>query len=93
MYMAVKLPKSLIEVSSEAGRKIGGIYTVLRSKSSYCTGSSATAYLLVGMLDDKCGEDVKFEEPKGKLKGIFDGLEKEGVRCRCGTWLYGDNAG
>ena len=90
--MAAGEPKALIEVSSEAGRKIGGIYTVLRSKSPYLHRKFGDNYLLVGMLDDKCNEDVKFEEPKGKLKGICEGLEKEGVRCRCGTWLYGDNS-
>ncbi len=33
--MAGRNPKALIEISSEAGRKIGGIYTVIRSKTEH----------------------------------------------------------
>ncbi len=90
--MALTEPKALIEISSEAGRKIGGIYTVLRSKAPYVHRKFGDNYLLIGMLDDKCSEDMKFEEPKGKLKGIFGELEREGVHCKCGVWLYGDGA-
>ncbi|VVC01455.1 Glycogen synthase [uncultured archaeon] len=85
-------PKALIEVSSEAGRKIGGIYTVLRSKAEHLHRKFGDSYLLIGMLDDKCNEDIRFEEPSGKLKEIFDELEKEGVHCRYGAWMYGDNS-
>jgi len=85
-------PKALIEISSEAGRKIGGIYTVIRSKSAYLHKKFGDNYLLIGMLDEKCSEDAAFEEPKGKLKKIFDELAHEGVHCKCGNWLYGDNA-
>ncbi|HIH19071.1 TPA: hypothetical protein HA225_03765 [Candidatus Micrarchaeota archaeon] len=85
-------PKALIEISSEAGRKIGGIYTVIRSKAEYLHKKFGDNYLLIGFLDDKCGEDIKFEEPTGKLRDIFEELEREGVHCRYGTWTYGDNS-
>ncbi len=85
-------PKALIEVSSEAGRKIGGIYTVIRSKAALLHKKFGSNYLLIGFLDDKCNEDVKFEEPTGKIKEIIDELAAEGVTCKCGTWLYGDNS-
>jgi Glycogen synthase len=90
--MAKTEPKALIEVSSEAGRKIGGIYTVIRSKAEYLHRKFGDNYLLIGFLDDKCNEDVKWEEPDAKLRPVFDELEREGVRCKCGTWMYGDNA-
>lgn len=90
--MARVEPKALIEVSSEAGRKIGGIYTVIRSKSPQLHRKFGDNYLLIGFLDEKCGEDVKFEEPTGRLAEIFAQLEGEGVRCKCGTWVYGDNS-
>ncbi|MCX8175339.1 MAG: glycogen/starch synthase [Candidatus Micrarchaeota archaeon] len=89
--MAGEEPKALIEVSSEAGRKIGGIYTVIRSKAPYFHKKFGEGYLLVGMLDEKCAEDVRFEEPVGALAQIFSELSTEGIECRCGKWLYGDN--
>lgn len=90
--MAGKLPKALIEVSSEAGRKIGGIYTVLRSKSGCVHSQFKDNYLLIGFLDEKCGEDVKFEEPPSAYRKIFDELEQQGVHCKYGKWMYGDNS-
>ena len=89
--MAKAEPSALIEISSEAGRKIGGIYTVIRSKAHLLHKKYGDNYLLIGFLDEKCNEDIKFEEPKGRLKAIFDELEQQGVRCKCGTWMYGDN--
>lgn len=90
--MAGREPKALIEISSEAGRKIGGIYTVIRSKTEHLHRKFGDNYLLIGFLDDKCNEDIKFEEPTGKLKEIFGELESEGVHCKVGTWMYGDNS-
>ncbi|MEM4633805.1 MAG: glycogen/starch synthase, partial [Candidatus Anstonellaceae archaeon] len=88
--MARSEPKALIEISSEAGRKIGGIYTVLRSKTRYFHKKFKDNYLLIGFLDEKCNEDIKWEEPHGVLKEIFLELEHEGVKCKAGRWIYGD---
>ncbi len=85
-------PAALIEVSSEAGRKIGGIYTVIRSKSGELVKKFGDNYLLIGMLDEKCAEDIKFEEPAGELAKIFEELAREGVNCKYGRWMYGNNA-
>jgi len=85
-------PGALIEVSSEAGRKIGGIYTVIRSKSGELVKKYGENYLLIGMLDEKCAEDIRFEEPAGKLAKIFGELSREGVNCKYGRWMYGNNA-
>ncbi len=90
--MARAEPRALIEVSSEAGRKIGGIYTVIRSKAAHLHKKFGDKYLLIGMLDEKCNEDIKWGEPEGRLREIFSELEREGVRCKCGTWTYGDNS-
>lgn len=90
--MALETQKALIEVSSEAGRKIGGIYTVIRSKAPLLHKKFGDKYLLIGMLDSRCDEDVAWEEPQGKLAAIFAELGEQGVRCRTGTWIYGDNA-
>lgn len=84
-------PKALIEVSSEAGRKVGGIYTVLRSKAQVLHKKFGDNYLLISMLDEKCSEDIKFADPPARLKAIFDSLANEGVHCMYGKWVYGDS--
>ena len=90
--MAVAQPRSLIEISSEAGRKVGGIYTVLRSKAPVLHKKFGDGYLLISFLDEKCSEDVKFTEPPERLRAIFDELANEGIHCMYGKWIYGDNA-
>ncbi len=90
--MAGTKPEALIEISSEAGRKIGGIYTVIRSKTKYLHKKFGKDYLLIGLYDKRCAEDIKFEEPQGKLAKIFSELEKEGIHCKYGTWTYGNNS-
>ena len=89
--MASASPKALIEISSEAGRKVGGIYTVLRSKAPVLHKKFGDNYLFISMLDEKCSEDVKFTDPPARLKAIFDGLAAEGIHCMYGRWIYGDN--
>ena len=89
--MASSQPKALIEISSEAGRKVGGIYTVLRSKAPVLHKKLGDSYLLISMLDEKCSEDVKFIDPPPTLKKIFDELANDGVHCMYGKWIYGDN--
>ena len=90
--MAQRAPKALIEVSSEAGRKIGGIYTVIRSKAKHLHKRFGDNYLLIGMLDERCAEDIAFCEPPRKIAEIFSSLEKEGIACKYGKWTYGDNS-
>ncbi|MCX6769387.1 MAG: glycogen/starch synthase [Candidatus Micrarchaeota archaeon] len=90
--MAKVKQTAVIEVSSEAGRKIGGIYTVLRSKAKYLHKEFGNKYLLIGMLDEKCGEDIAFESPPSEIAKIFSKLEAEGINCKYGKWKYGDNA-
>ena len=61
-------PKYLIEVSSEAGRKVGGIYTVLRSKAHVLHEKFGDNYLFISFLDEKCSEDIKFTDPPARLR-------------------------
>ncbi|MEM4348189.1 MAG: glycogen/starch synthase [Candidatus Anstonellaceae archaeon] len=82
----------LIEVSSEAGRKIGGIYTVLRSKAHYLQKKLKDKYLLIGVLDERCNEEIELCQPEAKMKKAFDELDEEGIQCRYGRWIYGHDA-
>ncbi|MFH1095873.1 MAG: hypothetical protein V1728_06675 [Candidatus Micrarchaeota archaeon] len=82
----------LIEVSSEAGRKVGGIYTVLQSKSRYVSEFFKDRYLLIGFYDERCVHDVKFSPPPPELEPVFKSLAAEGIFCHYGQWVYGHNA-
>ncbi len=83
----------LLEVSTEAGRKIGGIYTVLRSKSPHVVKRQKDKYFLIGMYDERCDVDVKYEEvPKQFAKPIKDLMASTGIDVKYGRWVYGKNA-
>ncbi|PIT84679.1 hypothetical protein COU37_02020 [Candidatus Micrarchaeota archaeon CG10_big_fil_rev_8_21_14_0_10_45_29] len=81
----------LIEVSSEAGRKVGGIYTVLRSKARYSAMNFTNRYMFIGFYDERCAHDVKFSSPPKEMALIFESLAKKGIFCHYGNWIYGAN--
>ncbi|MEM3609432.1 MAG: glycogen/starch synthase [Candidatus Anstonellales archaeon] len=82
----------LIEVSSEAGRKIGGIYTVLRSKAPYVKRRLKEKYFLIGMHDDLCNIDVEYQKTPKELEKLVDELEKEYyLKIKFANWIYADN--
>ncbi len=78
----------LIEVSSEAGRKVGGIYTVLLSKSRFISQEFKGRYMLIGMHDERCAQDIKFEQPPAHFQKIFKELSTIGIMCHYGKWMY-----
>ncbi len=83
----------VFEVSSEAGRKVGGIYTVLRSKSSEMVKRFGDNYYLVGFFDPhSAGEQFREEAPPQDFQQVFRMLEKEGIKCHYGRWMLGSNA-
>ncbi|MCX8167015.1 MAG: glycogen/starch synthase [Candidatus Micrarchaeota archaeon] len=82
----------LIEVSSEAGRKIGGIYTVLRSKAPYVNKKLKGKYFLIGMHDELCNVDVEYQKTPKQLEKFVDELEKDYyITTKFANWIYADN--
>ena len=81
----------LIEVSSEAGRKIGGIYTVIRSKSRFIKNAFKDKYLFIGFYDETCSHDVRFEKPPIEYESVFAELSALGIFCHYGKWIYANN--
>ncbi len=79
----------LFEISSEAGRKVGGIYTVLQSKSRYVKQAFEDRYLFIGFYDEKCAHDVKYSPPPKELEKAFAELAAEGIFCHWGKWIQG----
>ncbi len=78
----------LFEVSWEVCNKVGGIYTVVRSKAARMVENYKEGYFAVGpyFVDKSMGE---FEEkpPMDALKSSFENLKKQGIVCHFGTWL------
>ncbi len=79
----------LFEVSSEAGRKVGGIYTVLQSKSRYVAKMYPDHYLFIGFYDERCAQDVKYSTPPKELEAAFSELAELGIFCHYGKWVQG----
>lgn len=84
----------VFEVSSEAGRKVGGIYTVLRTKAKAAIGRfGADNYFLFGRYEPSAAkEEFAEEKPPAEIAAVFSALEKEGIRCRMGKWTAGSSA-
>jgi len=76
----------VFEASWEVVNKVGGIYTVVKSKASIMTDYYKEYYLIGPYFPSK--EYVDFEEkaPSEEIKKIFDKLKSEGIICHIGKW-------
>jgi glycogen(starch) synthase len=88
----VKIPKVktdyVFEVSWEVCNKVGGIYTVLKSKARHLVNIYGRNYYLIGpYFEDKIKGEFEELSLPGKYKDIFFQLEKEGIKCYLGKWL------
>ncbi len=83
----------IIEVSSEVAHKVGGIYTVLKSKAGETVKRFGDDYLLIGFYDPHSFK-VEVEEisPPETIKKVMDSMEKLEIRCYYGKWTKGDDA-
>jgi len=82
-------PAPLIEVGWEVCNRVGGIYTVLRTKASQMVGQRGDAYALLGPLNEQSAQ-VEFEETSevpSHLAGGLAALEQAGISCIAGRWL------
>lgn len=86
--MIKKEAEFLFEVSWEVCNKVGGIYTVVRSKIGPTIDYYQDNFYVIGpyVVEKATGE---FQEmvPPDILKQIFDKLKKEGIICYYGVWL------
>jgi glycosyltransferase involved in cell wall biosynthesis len=80
----------LIEVSSEAGRKIGGIHTVLQSKARFLRPFFGQNRLFIGFWDQACASEVRLLSPPAELEDVFSYLASFGIFCHWGIWVAGD---
>ena len=80
----------LIEIAWEVARKIGGIYTVIRSKIPYNCKVWQDRYALLGVYNPKTAA-TEFEpvEPKPLYKTLLRNLQEKhpGLHVQFGRWL------
>ncbi|MBI1935405.1 hypothetical protein HYS31_03110 [Candidatus Woesearchaeota archaeon] len=78
----------LFEVSWEVCNKVGGIFTVVKSKAAKMVEAYGGNYFLVGpYFASKAIGQFEEELPNDFCKAAFDELKKNGIICHFGRWL------
>ncbi|MFB6180300.1 MAG: hypothetical protein ABEJ93_00320 [Candidatus Nanohalobium sp.] len=77
---------NLIEVSFEVANKVGGIYQVLKSKSSRMKEFYDDHYLTIGPYDEDATRGDFVPREDHQFKEVFKELEKKGIKCHFGVW-------
>jgi glycogen synthase len=77
----------LFEVSWEVCNKVGGIYTVVKSKVELMQSSYENYFLVGPYFADKAKLETQQLVPPPQLKKVFDRLAKEGIVCYFGKWI------
>ena len=89
--MLIKMEKQadyLFEVSWEICNKVGGIYTVVKSKAAEIMKCYKENYFAIGpFFPEKVAGEFQEKVPSDKLKQVFEKLTKEGIKCHYGSWL------
>ncbi|MBU0614775.1 MAG: glycogen/starch synthase [Nanoarchaeota archaeon] len=76
----------LFEVSWEVCNKVGGIYTVIQSKTAQIMGYYDNLFLIGPYFHDKAETEFSQEPPSENMQKVFDELKKEGIDCYYGEW-------
>ncbi|MFC1801381.1 hypothetical protein ACFLZB_02865 [Nanoarchaeota archaeon] len=83
------MPKAecIFEVSWEICNKVGGIYTVIKSKVARMMGHYKNLYLVGPYVAKKAAAEFQQMPAPENLKGVFEELKKEGIECYYGQWM------
>ncbi|XP_058447897.1 glycogen [starch] synthase [Malaya genurostris] len=82
------------EIAWEVANKVGGIYTVIRSKAFVSTEELGDQYCLIGPYNDASArtEVEACEFPNnGPLYGAVHAMRNQGFKVHCGRWLVDGN--
>lgn len=80
----------LFEISWEVCNKVGGIYTVVKSKAAPIMEYYKENYFLVGpYFPKKAFGEFQEELVPDNLRHVFETLRGEGIDCKYGKWLIG----
>jgi glycogen synthase len=78
----------LFEVSWEICNKVGGIWTVVRSKVEPIKDYYGDNYCLIGpYFVDKASSEFQETLPPDQYRDIFEQLKGEGITCHYGVWI------
>ena len=77
----------LFEASWEVCNKVGGIYTVVKSKAALMNENYSNYFLIGPYFPDKAKIETQQIVPPEGFKQVFDDLEKQGIVCYYGKWL------
>jgi glycogen synthase len=84
----------LYEVSWEVCNKVGGIFTVIKSKAARVVQFYHENYYLIGpYFASMVSGEFQEELPPESIKRIFDELKRENIICHWGKWLIEGNPG
>ncbi|KAK0089385.1 hypothetical protein PV325_007543 [Microctonus aethiopoides] len=82
------------EVAWEVANKVGGIYTVIRSKAYVSTEELGDQYCMIGPFKEQCArtevEEAEFP-PDSPLRKAVQSLRDQGYKVITGTWLVDGN--
>lgn len=82
----------LFEISWEVCNKVGGIYTVVKSKAETISRKLKENYMLIGpYFPENKHNNFNEEVPPLKLKNVFSKLKEQGILCHYGTWAIEGN--
>jgi glycogen(starch) synthase len=82
------MSKYIFEISWEIANKVGGIYTVLSSKSKYLKDFYGKNYFVIGpYLGAKSQGDFRILQAPKEFEEIIDNLQKQGIIVYYGEWL------
>lgn len=76
----------LFESSWEVCNKVGGIYTVVKSKAAIINDYYKEYYLIGPYFEDNARIEAEQVVPPDYLKEVFRELENEGIKCFFGKW-------
>jgi glycogen(starch) synthase len=79
-------PDNLIEVSFEVANKVGGIYQVLKSKSSKMNDFYGDHYLAIGPYDEEAARSDFAPRKDHPYEDVFEELREKGIECYYGVW-------
>ena len=77
----------LFETSWEVCNKVGGIYTVVKTKAPAMTEKYSDYFLVGPYIEDKADKEFERKDPPEFLKKAFDDMHDKGVNCFYGKWL------
>jgi glycogen(starch) synthase len=83
--------KILFEASWEVCHKVGGIYTVVKSKAALINDAFPNYFLIGPYFKDHAEADLVEEALPHGFQEVFDELKNEGIVCHFGRWQIKGN--